>query len=158
MDSHSSPRTRDVDSVISWGSLLALGRSNVSAESLDDFADVDSALSLSNNDNVSSYWLDSGNPKLLDNFSVYYNLVYNVSVVNSSNSSSFQTGILWDGSDDVDDGEFDSVDAEDLVFVSKVSDDSSGKFGVYDYEVRVPATLEDYKAGSSSLVFYMELR
>ncbi len=149
----------DADSKINWNMLRALGRKLDFSESYDDFEDIDKNLGLGNKDNVSFYWLNSSNePKALATFTIFTRTIENVSYVNSTNSSDFITGILWDASDDESsNGQYDQVDKEDLVFVARVANATAGKYGVYDYEIKVPANLNTYKAGTSAVDFYVEL-
>jgi len=81
-----------------------------------------------------------------------------VPVVNSTNTSSFKTGILWDLADDNSGNlQFDTTDAEDLVFVTNINVSTQGKYGVYDYEIRIPAELRSYKGFEDKVVFYTEI-
>jgi hypothetical protein len=78
-----------------------------------------------------------------------------VSVINSTNSSAFQTGILWDYSDG-NTGEYNGT--QDLVFISRISPRTVSKYGTYDYEIRVPAMLRQYRESNYNTVsFYAEL-
>jgi len=43
------------------------------------------------------------------------------------------------------------------VFITQINPNSEGKYGSYDYEIRVPAMLRDYKAGDSKLAIYVEI-
>ena len=78
-----------------------------------------------------------------------------VPVVNSTNTISFVSGIVWDTSDGGD-GQYDGT--EDAVFVTTINESQAGKYGVYDYEIRVPVRLRDYTSGSSTVAFYGEIR
>ena len=84
--------------------------------------------------------------------------IANVSVINSTNTSNFLTGILWDTSDSSD-SQYDTVDQEDLVFVTKVNNKALGSFGTYNYEISIPARLKQYRTPNNydSLSFYVEL-
>ena len=79
-------------------------------------------------------------------------------MANSINNSNFVTGILWDSSDDDGDYEFNESGKEDLVFVTQINTSSQGAYGIYDYELRVPARLREYSTtDSSAAAFYLEL-
>ena len=71
---------------------------------------------------------------------------------------SFQTGILWDTTDDVGDSEYADTDNEDLIFVTKLNENALGAYGIYDYEFRVPALLREYNTSNILTVsFYIEV-
>ena len=74
---------------------------------------------------------------------VFANSIENVSITNSTNNTNFYTGILWDKSDDSGDGQFSG--SEDIVFVTEIKRNQPGKFGDYDFEMRVPSLLPRYK-------------
>ena len=62
--------------------------------------------------------------------------VCDVPVVNSTNTSNFQTGLLYDG------GESDSFDgSQEVVFAAEIKDKMQGRYGVYNYEAKVPSLL-----------------
>ena len=47
----------------------------------------------------------------------------------------------------------------DLVFVAPSNKDTQGAYGIYDYEIRVPARLREYyTVDNSGVVFYVEMR
>ena len=55
-------------------------------------------------------------------------------------------------------GEFDSGDKEDVIFVAPINKNAEGTYGIYDYEIRVPAKLREYNsADSKAAVFYVEI-
>jgi hypothetical protein len=147
----------DLDNDIEWNSLKALGRNMSDSISMDDFEDVDNVLKSTNySDSINITYTYNGNPRNTTTFYVFNNVIQNVSIANSTNNSNFVTGILWDTSDDAD-GEYSGT--EDLVFVSEINPDSQGKYGIYDYEIRIPSELKKYKtADIYSVVFYVELR
>jgi hypothetical protein len=147
------------DSYVSWSSLQAIGKAKNNTVSSSDFAEIDSALnSTSFVDSVYSVYTNSGTPKGKLNLSSFGKIIQEVPFVNSTNNSNFITGILWDTSDDVSNGKFDSIDKEDLVFVAPIDKSALGTYGTYDYEIRVPAKLRAYKSGDSKAVsFYVEL-
>ncbi|RLE47581.1 hypothetical protein DRJ25_02070, partial [Candidatus Woesearchaeota archaeon] len=94
-------------------------------------------------------------PKQSTNFTVFGRLIQNVPFINSTNSSNFITGILWDSTNDSD-GQFSGN--ETLVFVSKINRNKPGLFGVYDYEIKVPVLLRVYGYNTSQLKYFLELR
>ena len=150
----------DADSSISWGDVFALGRNMSNSEKIDDFTDVDINLQLEKFNNITYYWLNSSNkPYNTTNSSIYSNNVSYVPLVNSTNNSNFLTGILWDSSDDIDgDGGYDQTDKEDLIFVSIVNNGTTGRYGTYDFEIKIPANLTRYKGSNDYIDFYLEIR
>jgi hypothetical protein len=148
----------DSDSDILWSSLQAIGKAKNNTASSSDFAEIDSALnSTSYIDSVYSIYTNSGTPKGKLNLSSFGKIIREVPIVNSTNNSNFVTGILWDTSHDTN-GEFDTVDNENIVFVAPINKNALGTYGTYDYEIRVPAKLRGYHGGSSqSAAFYVEL-
>lgn len=143
----------DAESVVSWNDLTALGKSLVGGDTADDFSNVDTLLSMVGfEDSISNLYIGDEN-----NFSVFGKIVDEVPVTNSTNNTNFVTGILWDGDDDSGDNEYDVGDSEDLVFVTKLNENTQGAYGVYDYELRVPAKLREYSGAGSEVVFYVEV-
>ena len=144
----------DSESVVSWSNLIALSKNLIDGDVSGDLGDLDNLLSMTGIiDSVSNLYVGDE-----DVFSVFGKFVDEVPVTNSTNNTNFITGILWDGSDDSGNGEFDIVDKEDLIFVTKLNENSVGAYGIYDYEVRVPATLRSYAgSGGAEVVFYVEV-
>ena len=148
----------ETGSTVSFTALAPLGRNATQGIRFEDFAELDAALNMSAfNDSVNRTFTDGGQPRFLRSFLVYGSNLSNVSAVNTTNTSSFQTGILWDTSDDGNQT-FDAGDREDLVFVTEINPGAVGQYGTYDYEIRVPAALRQYKYSFGTLSFYVELR
>jgi len=154
----------DSDSSISFDSLIALGRNMSNASTVGDFDELDDVLATSNNtDSINDTFTSSGTVINEYNFTTYGERIFYVAITNSTNSSQFFTGVLWDSDDDTDEGgtagEYDSTDREDVVFVTLVNDARPGRYGVYDYEIKVPANLRNYVSGggSSSVALYGEV-
>lgn len=145
----------DVQSSVDFNRLQALGRNSTGASINDDFIDADIVMNMSNlTENMTNTWENS----VLKNFTLFGRNVYNVSVVNSSNSSNFQTGVLWDMSDDTGDGEFDYTTSENLIFISTINQDKIGQYGTYDLELKIPSRLSWQAApNDDQVVFYVEL-
>lgn len=146
----------ETGSAVVWSSLLAIGRDSSHSQKIDDFAEIDTALSTTNyTDSVNRTFTFNSNPKLLENFTVYNTQIQNVSIINSTNTSSFITGILWDTSG----GGSEYSGTQDLVFITKINQQKPGKYGIYDYEIAVPAKLRDYKYPEfNTLTFYVEIK
>ncbi|MFH1638387.1 MAG: CARDB domain-containing protein, partial [Candidatus Woesearchaeota archaeon] len=149
----------DKDALISWLDLQALGRNKNNISTANDFAELDSLINSSSfADSVNLTYTSASVPKKTSNFVVYLRNITNVPIDNSTNNSNFITGILWDTSDDVGDIEFSYEDMEDIVFVTKVDESIQGKYGIYDYEVKIPVSLRKYKgADQSNVHLYYEL-
>ncbi|MCW8965651.1 MAG: hypothetical protein OQK82_03055 [Candidatus Pacearchaeota archaeon] len=149
----------DSESDIDWFSLVGIGR-NLSGEVfVDDFGEMDSSLKMEEfDDSVENVFSDFGVPKYLENFSIHGSEVLNVPIINTSDGFEFVTGILWDSSDDTN-GEYDLSDKEDLVFVSSINEGSVGAYGVYDFEIKIPALLRSYDSmDSGEVYFYYEIK
>ncbi|MCF7910102.1 hypothetical protein K9L16_00325, partial [Candidatus Pacearchaeota archaeon] len=146
------------ESSISWLDLIEIGKDLGGDNSSNDFSEIDSLLNMSGlEDSVSSVYTTAGEINNYNDFIVFGKILEEVPVANSINNSNFITGILWDSFNDSD-GEFSSLDKEDLVFVAKVNPDSDGSYGNYDYELRVPAKLREYKNSNlNSVMFYVEI-
>ncbi len=219
------------DSNVDFSYLQALGIKKNGGNAKHDFKDLDIVLNMTLfEDSISLLYSENGQGKkakeTVDLF-VFGDTIDKIPVINSTNSTIFRTGILWDTSDDGqgcggeeedddetgnydeenhddDNGkveichippgnpdnahtievsqnavpthlahgdylgecqpvkkskkkEFDTCDQEDVVFITKVKPLQVGKFGRYDYEIKVPALIRDYKPGSSSIDFYLDL-
>ena len=144
----------DSESVIDWSSLVAIGKRSDGGASSGDFSEIDDVLgTLNYNDSVSSVY----SSHYLRSLVIRNRNISDVPFVDTTNNSSFGTGILWDSSDSSD-LEFDSVEGEDLVFVSTINKSSVGEWGVYDYEIKIPVKLRDQtKVDISDVYFYYEI-
>ncbi|MFH2020367.1 MAG: CARDB domain-containing protein [archaeon] len=144
----------ETGSNINWLLLQGIGRNISNQSTFNDFFESDKSLLIENEtDSVNRTYTLSNIPILLRNISIYNVLVKDVPFANSTNSSYFQTGILWDRSD----GNTEYNGTQDLVFITQVNREKPGKYGTSDYEIRIPATLDTYKLGSGTVTFYTEL-
>jgi hypothetical protein len=142
----------DSDSNLNFGSLLALGRDTSNNSRPEDFSELDSLLSIENlSDSVNRTFTTSSTPLDEYNFSVFSQNIYYVPIANSTNSSTFYTGILWDTTLD-NNGQFDPGDKEDVVFITEVVTPQYGKYGYYQFEISIPAALRRYREESSDAV------
>jgi hypothetical protein len=140
---------------ISWQDIYALGRDVNDIAMFNDFKEADTALNMTGYmDSINATFTYNHAPKQVAQFSVYQTQIANVPIVNSTNSSNFITGILWDSSDLMI-STFNGT--QDLVFITEVNNGKQGKYGIYDYEIRVPAALDTYKLGSGGVTFYTEI-
>lgn len=153
----------DTDSNVDFSSLQALGIKENGGNAKKDFLDLDIALNMTKfGDSISLLYSKDGEGKTAketNNLFVFGSTINKVPVINSTNSTFFRTGILWDASDDSqgNNGQFDVNDKEDLVFIANINQSTVGKFGIYDYEIKVPALLRDYKPGSSTIDFFLDI-
>jgi len=150
----------DIDADVNFNSLQALTRTTTGALATTDCSDADSNLgSLGFNDSVQALWCtDASTPSTTQSFTSFTNTITNVPVINSSNSSDFVTGILWDASDDSGGGQYDTTDNEDLVFVANINRNLNSPKGIVDYIARVPVLLRSYNASIDRVEFFVELR
>jgi len=149
----------DADASVDFQSLQALGRNITGQAANTDFSEADTNLNMSGfNDSIQVLWaINASLPKQTTNFTVFGDIIENVPIINSTNSSNFITGILWDTSDDSG-GEYDTTDREDLVFIARINRDQAGGFGNADYEAHVPVLLRDVNSTTSNIQFFVELR
>lgn len=151
----------DVDSKFNFSALQALGKNVTNGTAGNDFGDANLNLNMTGfNDSMQFIWAGGSNDTALffKNFTIFGKTVFDVPVINSTNSSIFVTGILWDTQDDTN-GEYDTTDKEDLVFVGNIVLNQSGEFlDNIDYEVRIPSLLRAYAGGANEIAFIAELR
>jgi len=141
---------------VDWTSLQALSRDISDIYQADDFGDFDFALNMSNfSDSVNITYTDGFSfPKVTSTFNVYSSDIFNVPVINSTNSSNFVSGILWDTSD----GGVEYSGTQDVVFVTGINQTTPGYYGIYDFEITFPVLLRDYKEiVSSTISYYYEI-
>ncbi len=141
-------------STIHWLNLTALSRTTANAYVAADFASVDAALGLTNNsDSINRTYTSNNNPLQTRNYTIFNRAVLNVPVYNSTNNSHFMTGILWDSGD----GGTQYNQNQGLVFISTINMNTTGYNGTYDFEMRIPAPLRDYKYNTGMVALYAEL-
>lgn len=145
----------DTDAAIDWQGLQALGRKADATTAAQDLAEADTALSLTgHHDSITQrYGENKSTPHTAKTFTVHGTTIEDVPVTNSTNTSSFQTGILWDASQSE---EYDGT--QTLVFITAINPDTQGAHGTYDYEIAVPSTLQDTEGATRELSFYLEIR
>ncbi|HLC78405.1 MAG TPA: hypothetical protein VJH92_04730 [Candidatus Nanoarchaeia archaeon] len=149
----------DSESIVSWPSVLPLGKNVSLVNTSNDFSDSDAMLNMTGfNDSITNLYLNGSEIRNLTSVLIFNKLVQNIPIANSINNSNFVTGILWDSSDDVADGEFSQDDREDLIFLGRVNKNNQGAYGIYDYEIRIPVKIRSYSSSNSlSAVFYLEV-
>ncbi len=145
----------DSDSTINWDELAAIGKDLNSNNQFDDFEDIDTKLGTSSlPDSVNATYTKNGQPRAYASFTVYGKTISSVPVMNSTNTSAFVTGILWDYGD----GGSSYDGSQDIIFVTKSNLNKTGSYGQYDFELRVPAQLRSYIAPENEVALYLELK
>ncbi|MFH1181681.1 MAG: Ig-like domain-containing protein [Candidatus Woesearchaeota archaeon] len=147
----------DYDGIIGWGNLTALGADTAGGAHMDDFEQLDTALnSTGYNDSINRTFTFESQPLSKASVMMFGRTIADVPFVNSTNNSNFVTGILWDSAGDAN-GEYDGT--ENVLFVTNISRSTQGAYGIYDYEIRVPALLRNYKLPDRQMIaFYLELK
>jgi hypothetical protein len=147
----------DSGSVLSFTSLRAIGMNitNGTAVGNNDFEEIDQVIGTTAlNDSVNRTFTAGGNPVGYRNITAFKRTIVDVPIINSTNTVSFVTGVLWDSSDG---GNFYNK-SQDIAFVTVMNQTQVGAYGTYDYEIAIPATLRDYIPGGGTVAFYTELR
>ncbi len=150
----------DTDSNPDFASLRAFGRNIDGVYMSDDFTELDAAIGTTGYpDSVNITYTSAGNPKSTESFTVFGIEVTDVPSADSTDSTPFTTGILWDSSDDEGNNQFDNTTKEDIVFITRANQTQVGMYGTYDYEIRVPARLKNLKGPDTQTVtFYAEIK
>jgi hypothetical protein len=146
----------DDSSTISFSSLQALGQDTSNNTAPNDFNDTDAALNMTlYNDSIRKIYTNMTDAPLTQkNMTVFNRIVKNVPIINSTNSSNFITGILWD----MNDGNTEFNGTQDLVFITEIKNNLTGAYGIYDYEITPPVNLKNYKGAGSAISLYWEIR
>jgi hypothetical protein len=149
----------DADSSFSFSDLKALTR-NINNQLVgDDFSNLDTAMNTTIfDDSIKNIWGGgTDSPLQTRQFNTSLQNITDVPIINSTITSDFVTGILWDIDDDQGNLQYDATDKEDVVFITNINPQKAGEYGTYDTEIKIPATLRNYKSGSDKVVFYVEL-
>lgn len=135
------------DGNLNLSALTALTRNTAGGFESDDFSDADALLNLSSQVDSITQVFGGGTttPTSTSSFITAGYTRSNVPVVNSSNSSNFQTGLLWYS---LNVSNYTQAAKPTLILVTKVNRQTQGKYGIYDYEIRIPATLAAYHGGT----------
>lgn len=144
----------DTDTAIDWYGLQALGRKADGTTATQDLAEADTALGLAgHHDSITlKYGENESAPRTTKSFTIHGATIDHIPITNSTNTSSFQTGILWDATQGT---EYDGT--QPLVFITAINPDTQGAYGTYDYEIAVPSTLQDTEGTTGELAFYLEI-
>lgn len=145
----------DSDASISFNSLQALGRqTDNSSSGNNDFETLDTQMSTTNlTDNINATWTNSGLPKQTTSLDIFGSIINNIPIINSTTVQAFKTGILWDTSD----GGVQYTGAQDIVFMTVINESQVGSRGTYDYELKVPTTLDQLVGVAGTVTFYSEI-
>ena len=139
----------DIDASYFPSDLLPLNGAN-------DLDEADTALGMTwFNDSISNLFDRDGNG-VADNtrtIKIGSTNVENIPIVNSTDSSTFITGLLYDSADGVGyDGN------QDLIFITVINSSQQGRYGIYDYEVRIPSPLEKLEGALNEVYRLDELK
>ncbi len=151
----------DTDSNPDFNSLKAFSRNTTGSYMSDDFTELDTELNTTGfGDSINLTYTSEGSPKDTRTFNIFGVDITDVPTVNSTDYTTFATGILWDSSDDSNsNNQYDNTSDEDIVFITMVNQSHTGRYGFYDYEIRVPARLKGYKGPDTQTVtFYTEIK
>jgi len=86
---------------------------------MSDFSDIDRVLQSTNySDSVNRTYTAAGSVNEFSSFTTYGRIIDSVPVVNSTNTSNFITGMLWDYSDS-NPGRYNG--SQDLIFVTRMN-------------------------------------
>jgi len=153
------------DSSINWLALQALTRNSTgesTSDTLNDFEELDLSLGTENfTDSINNTYSVEGLPLKLSNYTLFYRTVANVPEAQSTNNTNFYTGILWDTSDNsLPYYIYNSnpLSRSDIVFVTRLNYNMIGAYGTYDYELRVPAFLRNYRSTGETIQLYYEIQ
>lgn len=147
----------DSDSSIDFNNLTALSRNLSNNLTMNDFEDLDIALNITSlADSINRSYVANDAIKDTANFTILNKNVTDVPIVNSTNTSNFVTGILWD-TNDTNTGQFNG--SQDVVFITRINKRSLGSYGAYSYEIKVPANLKKYLNPNlrNTITFHTEL-
>lgn len=148
----------DMDSSIDFTKLYPMSRTTGGTLVYDDFSDADLLLLMENNsDSLNKSFFSDNQIIESKSFVLRGRTIENVPIVNNTELDNFQTGVLWDSTND-DDGGYDRIDKESIIFVSEGIFQTIGYYGLYDFEIMVPSNLKKYiTSDSSNVVIYVEL-
>lgn len=145
----------DIEATPDFNNLQAVTRDINNVFKSDDFSEIDARLGSTNyTDSVNNTFASNGIPKETMQFTVFTTQINDVPVINSTNTTNFKTGILWDKSD----GGIEYNGTQDIVFISEIKKQQEGGLGIYDFEIKVPALLRNYNAPGATVAFYYELK
>ncbi len=139
----------DTDSSFVASDLMPLNNTN-------DLSEADSALGMTGfNDSIENLFdpNDNGVSDYTHDIKISGTTIENIPVIRSTNTWSFITGLLYDTAD----GGSQYNGSQDLVIITQVNMSKAGKYGTYDYEVRLPSGLKSMKGSINSVTRLDEL-
>lgn len=139
----------DIDASYSVNDLMPLNQTG-------DLNEADDLLELlGHNDSLSQIYDEDGdgNPDITKCIDVGGRNLCDIPVINSTNTRSFQTGILYDSSTG---NPYDG--SQNLVFLTQVNNSETGKFGTYDYEIKIPFSLGSQQASTDTVSIMGEIK
>ncbi len=144
---------------VNFTALYALGRNTTGGIAVNDFLEADQALNMTGfNDSIQTLWsTNASQPRQTTNFTVRGRTIENVPYINSTNTSNFITGILWQSVNSTS-REFNATQKQPLLFVTMINRNQTGFYGRYDYEAHVPVLLRSYNSTSNALQYFVELK
>lgn len=144
---------------VNFSALYALGRNISGGVATNDFLEADQALNMTGfNDSIQTLWAtNASHPRQTTNFTVRGRTIENVPYINSTNTSNFITGILWQSVNSTS-REFNATQKQPLLFVTMINRNQTGFYGRYDYEAHVPVLLRSYNSTSNALQYFVELK
>lgn len=150
----------DSDSEITWSKVYEVGRNTAGAVSTNDFADLDTVfgINLTREKVENTFGLSASLPRETIGLNVFNRTLSNVPVSNLTGSGIFKTGILWESKSEILPDEFDLTDDETILFVAPINESKVGKYGTYDYEIKVPYTLGAQEGINNQVAIYIELK
>ncbi|MEK6967680.1 MAG: CARDB domain-containing protein [Nanoarchaeota archaeon] len=145
----------ETGSTIVWSSLHPMGFDLSNVSTINDFLQADIAMNTTNfTDSLNLTFTENDQIRANGTFRIFNRTYDNVPIINTTNTSLFVTGIMWDS----DDGGLEFDGSQDLLFITKINRSGAGLYGTYDYEIRVPPGLKDYKYPAfDTLTIYVEL-
>ena len=106
------------------------------------------------NDSIRKIWTaNTDTPIATKSMTIFNRRINNVPIIDSTSTSSFITGMLWDTSD----GNTQYDGTQDLVFITQINESKPGAYGTYDYEIRLPVNLKNYHGSGANVEFYSEI-
>lgn len=105
-----------------------------------DLGEADEALNMTGHHDSLSNLFDQDNDQEADHsrcWTVASEELCDIPVINSTESSDFKTGLLYNSEQDQ---EYDG--SQTIVITTPVNNSKTGKFGTYDYEVKIPFALD----------------
>jgi hypothetical protein len=149
----------DADAEFSFNNLQAITRNTNGDLVAGDFANLDEAMNTTHlADSIKNVWgAGTETPIATRTFNISTGQIANVPIVQSTEHPDFVTGILWDTNDDTGNQRYDANDRETVVFVTEINYGKQGRYGIYDFEIRIPATLREYSGENTKVAFYFEI-